>query len=664
MVKRLKVLIAVLFFSLFFVNMVSAEAWLVKEPSSIYSFGDNLELTAKLSETGKQLEARLNCQNESKIIFFQYISNSTSIEIVYPLTKTLLGEFKGECKVNLKYGEDEIASQYFLISDVIFLNTELKDRYFEPGKDVEIKGRAEKANGQLLEGFYEINIPEINFSKGGNVENGIFSANISLPENMKAGNYLMNINAYQKNEGEIINKGEEKLSIKIKQIPSKIDIALDNQNVKPGTNLSFKIMLYDQSGEKIEGEASYLIENSDSVALLKSLSKIDVQEMFFPEKNLTIGYYKIKAYSSGLSTERQFYVEENEEAEFKIMNSALIIKNVGNVPYKKAVQVSIGGTVEIINHELALGEEKEYQLIAPKGTYSIKITDGASSIESESAGLITGRAIAIRAVQPGFFARGKIFAWVFLILVLGIFVFLASRRTIKGKFVLNDRLFGKVTKEEKKDKTIKASELAITPRRDAKIAEHSLVLNGQKQDSAVICLKIKNQLDGMAKLNIEGILGPAYDKKATIYRSGDYIIPIFSPAMTRTFQNHIPAVKTAMEIQKKIEEHNQKYKDKIEYGLSVHHGNLVSKIHNDKLMFTSVENTIATAKRIADISEGEILLSKAMHEKTIAEVKAEQEKKNGIEVFRVKQVVDREKNTSFIQGFLKRQEEGKMKNSQ
>ncbi len=660
MVKRVELLLVAVLFSLLFANIVSAEAWLVSEPSGIYSFGDNLELTVKLSETGKQLEARLNCQNESGIIFFQYISNSTTVHITSPLTKTFLGNFKGECRVELNYGEDEATSQYFFISDVIFLNAELKDQYFDPGKDIEIKGTAEKANGQLLDGFYEINIPEINFSKSGNVEKGVFNANVTLPENMKAGNYLMNINVYQKNEGEIMNKGEEKLSIKIKQLPSKIDIALDNQNVKPGTNLSFKIILYDQSGEKIEGEASYLIENSDSISLLKSLSKIDVQELFLPEKNLTLGYYKIKAYSAGLSTERQFYVEENEEAEFKIVNGTLIIRNIGNVPYNKAVQVSIGGTVEIINHELPPGEEKEYQLIAPRGTYSVKVTDGVSSLESQSAGLITGRAIAIREAKAGFFSRSKISAWIFLLLVLGIFILATSRRTIKGKFVLNDRFFGrKMEKEEKKEKTIKASELIVTPRRNARVAEHSLVLNGHKQDSAVICLKIKNQLEGMAKLNIDSILSSVFDKKATIYKSGDYIIPIFSPLMTTTFKNHVVAIKAAVEIQRRIEEHNKKYKDKIKYGLSVHHGNLVSKIQGDKLLFTSVENTIAIAKRIADASDSDVLLSKAMHEKTIAEVKADSIKKNDLDVFKFKDVVDREKNTSFIQGFLKRQEEKK-----
>ena len=63
--------------------------------------------------------------------------------------------------------------------------------------------------------------------------------------------------------GEISNKGDFKFSIGVKQVPKEIDIALGDQNVKPGNNLSFKVVLYDQSGEKIEGDASYLIETLD-----------------------------------------------------------------------------------------------------------------------------------------------------------------------------------------------------------------------------------------------------------------------------------------------------------------------------------------------------------------------------------------------------------------
>lgn len=638
--------------------LVSAEAWFISQPKSVYSIGDTLKVTLGLSNVGEQIQAELNCVNQTRLMFFQYISNKTTVEIEQILSNLFLEDMKGDCEIWIKYGNFEEKSQNFLISDNIFLNVETKDQYFEPGNDIEIKGRAEKANKQLLDGFYEIEFPELNFSRTGNVENGNFQVNFSLQENMMAGDYIMNITVYEKNEGEVMNKGEARMTIKIKQVPTKVDVALETQNVHPGENLSFKIMLYDQSGNIIEGEASYLIENSEGKAFEKSLEGINNGIIFYPEKNLTSGYYKIKAYSSGISGERQFYVEENKEVEFRIINGTLAIRNIGNMFYDKAISVSIGDIVEIINDGFALGEEKRYEMIAPQGTYDVKITDGKSLLESQNLALATGRAVLVRETDKSFFQRSKVVAWVFLIFVLGMFIFVTSKRTIKKKFVLTDRLFGKRAGKGKKGGIIKASQIEQpVVKKEVQVAEHSLVLNGKKYDTAIICLKIKNPISPNTSLNLESMLKKLYDKNVTLYRSGEYIMPVFSPLLTSTFKNHVPAVKAALNLQKRLEEHNRKFKDKIDFGISVHNGELVSQVHENKLKFTGLGNTIPTAKRIADVSEKEVLLSRQIHERTMAEIKAEPLRRNGMEIFTVKSVVDRDKNKLYISEFLKRLDE-------
>jgi hypothetical protein len=660
MAKREAVLLTA-FFIVLLTAAASAEVWLVTQPKTIYNIGDNLEIRVGVSSPGEQLLAELQCSNKTQTIFLQYITNNTDIEMVQPLTPDFLNQSLGDCEVQLKYGDSQERSQRFIISKSIFLTIETKDQYFEPGKNMAIRGNAEKANGNPLEGFYEISFPETNFSRTGNVEGGKFEVNLSLPEKIKAGNYIMNTSVYDKTDGRKANKGESRITIKVKQVPTEINIALDNQNVKPGENLSFIIMLYDQSGEKVEGDASYIIENPDGIEIKKQLSEIEKTEAFLPEKNLTPGYYKIKAYSSGLSKERQFYVEENEEASFRIVNGTLTVKNIGNVEYDRAIQVDIGGVVEIINHRFALGEEKTYEMVAPEGNYEVKITDGDSTLETKNLGLTTGRAVALREVGEGFLERSKILAWVFIILVLGMFIFVTSRRTIRKKFVLTDRIFGRKKREEKKGGVVKVKPETNTTelKKDARTAEHSLVLQGKKYETPVICLKIKNQLDGSAKLNLESILRVVYDSKGTIYRTGEYIIPVFSPLTTSTFKNHIPAVKAAMEIQKKLQEHNKKFRDKIDYGISVHSGELASQKHENKLKFTGVGNTIPTAKKIADISDKELLLSREIHEKTVAQVKTAPVRKGEMQLFTVKNMINREQNKLYIQEFLKRLEDGK-----
>ena len=87
---------------------------------------------------------------------------------------------------------------------------------------------------------------------------------------------------------------------------------------------------------------------------------------------------------------------------------------------------------------------------------------------------------------------------------------------------------------------------------------------------------------------------------------------------------------------------------------------IVNKIEEGKLKFTGLGNTLTKAKTLAGLSDQEVLLSKELHEKTISEIKTSQQTVQGIEVFKVKQIADVEKNQQFIKEFMTRiNEEGK-----
>ncbi len=641
----------------FVVPIVSAETWFITQPGSLYSIGDDLKISISVSESGAQLEAELVCGNDSKMIFLKHLENETEVDILQPLTPDFLGEIKGRCKTILKYGSDKAESSDFTISDKIFLEVKTENQNYNPEEQVNIKGKAEKANTQLLDGFFEISFEEINFTSTGIIKSGKFETNITIPEDIAAGIYLINVTAY---EEKTTNIGRTRLSIRVKQMPKKIDVAVDSQNLKPGNPLNFKVVMYDQSGKLISGDASFLIENSEGYSFMKSLTTIDKAESFPTEKNLSFGYYKIKAYSFGLYGEREFYVEENEEAEFKIINGTLRIKNVGNVDYNKAVQIKIADIVEIINDPLAPGQEKQYEIIAPDGKYDIAVTDGANSLSGEGLAL-TGNAVAVKEIGKSFLARNKILAWVFIILVMGMFIFVTSRKALKRKFVLSDRPHGEA-KGIKGKGVIKVGDKTATLVKDPKEAEHSLVIKGQRHDTALICLKIKNEISGAAKEKLEKALEKVHYNKAVIYRTGEYVIPIFSPLVTRTFKNHVRAVKTALEIAQSLNEHNRRFQDKINFGISVHSGNLVNKMQDNKLLFTSLGNTMTTAKKIADLSQKEVLLSKDIHEKTLVDIKTDKINIEGLDLFKIKRVADTGRNKVFIQDFLKKMsEEGKKK---
>ena len=59
------------------------------------------------------------------------------------------------------------------------------------------------------------------------------------------------------------------------------------------------------------------------------------------------------------------------------MNDTLLVTNVGNVPYRKAIQIVIGNEIEIKELNLEVGQSKQFRLLAPDGDYKISVTDGS-----------------------------------------------------------------------------------------------------------------------------------------------------------------------------------------------------------------------------------------------------------------------------------------------
>jgi hypothetical protein len=188
------------------------------------------------------------------------------------------------------------------------------------------------------------------------------------------------------------------------------------------------------------------------------------------------------------------------------------------------------------------------------------------------------------------------------------------------------------------------------------VAEQGLVMNGHKNKASLIVIKLKEGISKFARENLEKSLEHAYSKKAAVYENGNYVFIIFSPLVTRTFKNDMEAIKTAEKIVISLNEFNRKFSDKIIYGIGINSGEIINKIENKKLKFTSLGNLTVTGKKLADnAGSGQILLSKEVYQSTMAEVKAEKKLIAGIEVYELKKVADYDKNKKFISDFIKRE---------
>ena len=102
---------------------------------------------------------------------------------------------------------------------------------------------------------------------------------------------------------------------------------------------------------------------------------------FLIEKDFPSGYWKIEAAYQDKNVKRFFSVSEREEAEFKLEGEKLVIRNTGNVPYTKTVEILIGDKPNTQKQYIDIGKYKEIRLVAPEGKYNIQVAvDGRTEI--------------------------------------------------------------------------------------------------------------------------------------------------------------------------------------------------------------------------------------------------------------------------------------------
>lgn len=651
---------------MFFMTLVLGEIML-SQPSVIYNLGDNLEISATIKPSQYSsgfFEINLICIEASKNIHREYLTleagKEKQISTFLSLSKSFLGGMSGDCNILAEFSAEQEQSQKFKISDKIDLSLNIENMSVKAGDELKIKGNALKENGKLVNGFLELIVENTDIRLTRTVSEGNFEVGFSFPETIKSGNYVLGARVYEKSQGEETNSGETKVTLNIKSTPEKIEIATSKQNVEPGESLIFRPAIYDQATEQVPGEVSIKIYSPSEELFLQKILKSGEDEELIIANDQSPGYWEIKAEALGLEAKRLFYINELEKIKFDIENDTLIITNIGNVHYKKDVQISISDFTEIKNVDLDVGEVKKFRLSAPEGKYNVKVTDGEQELVTEEISL-TGRIIGVENVKGSISLSSKYpIVWLFLIAVFGLFIIILVQRVAKKKFYA---LSPEQPEKEKKSEIITYKDKG---KKMPGTAEHSLVLHGNKEKTGIIAVKIKD-IDKVRKSSlgtVNNIVREVIDNKGVVYETSDYLIGIFSPVTTKTFGNELIAVKISRQINEILKEHNRKFKDKIDYGISLNSGELIVRKEGGMVRFTSIGNTISLARKIADLANGEVLLSENLQKRVISQIRTEKEARSGINVYHIKDIINRQKHKEFISDFLSRmamEDKGKKK---
>ena len=651
-----EVFIALILLSL--VPIASAEM-AISAPEKVYSISDSFDFNLTIlpsSIINGFLTANLVCYADSILSSVEIYRAPFSLDALSQKTVQITGRFDnflvgnllGTCHIEAKYGKEIVNSAEFELARSIYVSLSTDKVIVGPNERVNISVKAVKDNGQSVsKGFVELKIEGLGITSFKEAEQEVSTIIVSIPDDAPAGSYDINARVYEKNsDGEVTNEGEASRSFRVKQVIRKSDISISTQDITPENEFVYTILLYDQTEQIVEESAEVSIfKPNEELFVTQVVSSGEANSMEI-EGTVMPGSWLIESKINGMTTNRTFNVKEFEKASFSLAENILTVSNIGNIPYEKSIDVAIGNGSEVVDIELKLGESKRYVLSAPEGNYEVGIRDDNGK-EILGTSFLTGRSIGVDAEGSGFLGGSYIFIWVILISVAVLFAAQKYRK------ISNKSYYGKTP-------TSYPSPIKVNNKND-------IISEGNREECTVISLKLKNceeidRANGNAMSAVEGALTRARDARAKVYSDKEYKTIIFAPSLTNEKDNSMKGVSIAREIENILSEHNRRFGEKIMFGIGVHNGEMIVESAGGKFKFNSIGNTIPSVKRIADSSSYGTAVSEMVHRRILGKVKSD--RVEGTNYWRIGKIMNREKNSEFIDKFIERQRADARRNKQ
>jgi len=648
----------------------SAEIIFTEPIKPVYNLGDIIYVPVTIK----------TLTDASGVFKMDLICNSTLINFYMNGVKLLAGDEKrmdsslvliskiikgnhGLCRIKASLNEDYQLSDEFKISDYLNVIGEIDKTEYNSGEKILITGTVEKEGGEYSNGFIDAylttnNINE-NLTQTGTINKGVISMDLSLPENLKAGSYFLKINAYEKDsEGTITNTGYAEYNFSVNQVPTNLEMIIENKQLNPGEILRVKAILHDQTGNSIPAKVYITIKNQEGKIIEQDETDTDLFLEYSIFNNEPPAEWQIYAISKRLEVENTFTINKKESASIDVFNNTIVVTNNGNVFYNKTILIKVGETPLNIQAELNVGETKRYTLSAPDGEYKVRITTQEGDEITKTLGL-TGNAIS---VNDNSVINLSILGYISLVIVgFGILFFLVKRHKKRKMMGVKPSRgiipsFGFKKKEIKSLPTMREDSISRTVNN----AELSLTIKGNKQEVSVVCLKIKNveEMDskGSASDTLEKLKHIAEENKAVVYDNQDYLLFFIIPSITKTFKNEVIALDLAEKIQRVLSEHNRMFNQKIDFGISLNKGELIGKIEDDTFKFMGIGSWMTLSKRFASLSNEEVILTEKINDLLRVTARTEKEVREGTPIYVLKSIKrENEDARKFINKFMDRQ---------
>lgn len=593
--------------------------------------------------------ASLVCQsNEVQIMKVPYssvVGENEVFNIKARLDSNLIGNLNGDCLVKASHGDDKGNSLSFKISSDVDTFLDIEGNIFEPLDVIKFSGTATLKNGKDINGTAKVYVNSKNISSTVPIINGKFSGELTLLENIASGVYKVTLQASQNDSnGDTLNSGGESVEFRVKQIVRAIEIALANTEVGPGENLSYQIVLYDQTLGKAVNDVSVSMISPSGRTLSEQSVRSGVKHYFVTNNTYTPGEWTLQARVNNVEATSNFEIKSVNKLGFSISNNTILIYNDGNVPYSGSVEIGIGNNVEVVAINLGVGQEKLYGLYAPDGNYDIIVKYSNQNISFGNAWL-TGRAVKVSDLELNNGSSTKTIIWAVVVLVLGSLAYIAYREFSKNRSYSSPISVPKVKETKKLSDLTSKSTISSS--------------YGNKEEVTSVVLKVKNYnelekykgSEPAMKALVE-IAGLAKRAKAQVSREGNFTIMNFSKSATGNENPHLLAVRVGKEIESTLKSHNRKYARKVSFGLGAVTGEMIVEKKNGNLMHTALGTLVLSGKKIANHANEELLLGDTTRNKLRGLIKVD--KGIGGMYWNIQSFVNHDNHNEFIQKFMER----------
>jgi hypothetical protein len=657
-------LLVFLFMSWIFLLAGVSAQMTISDVQSVYSLGDRilLDVMVNPSMVRGNFEINLVCSGE-RVNFYRispaesafFVGEEQRIDHRIILDKEFIGNLTGDCFVEAVLGDEKVSSNNFKISDSVKLDVSLDKSSYKPKDSLKVHLSAIKDNTFPLNGVVKIGGFE---DSTGDVIDGVYDGVLGVPENMEAGNHELNVFVYDvDSDGNVRNSANSTLYYEVLQVPQSLHILMDNVEISPEDGLSIGADIYDQAGEALVGSVKFVLSSPSGEEREFFLDSGEIKDISF-DSNATVGVWKIEVFYEDLYEEKEFQILPNPKVTFEFLENLLIIRNVGNVLFNDTIEVNIGDSLQELKLNIGLDEERKFSLKAPNGEYDVYVIGGSSELTQSM--FLTGNAVGVDNEEGlNLFSKYPVI-WVVLLVVLIALLFFGYRKYGRqGTSDFFKRVKKYVGKKKSKGFGKTGSNYAeVGSKKSASVAENKIVLEGEKSQSAIVAVKIDNlgELGSDTKERLKNVVNDCRGK-GVVERKEDYLLMVYSPLITKTFDNEGATVRAGMSLLKQLNAQNKKYKEKIKFGVGVNAGELIANVDGGKLRYTSIGGTITLAKKMADLGGEGVLVSDHIKKKLKRDIRLDHVSHIGdMGVYRVIDLRDKEENQAKIKEILKRME--------